>query len=340
MLTRVLAVAVAVAAIFTQMSAQNAGPGVAAEAACQTLTPAAVGGPTPKDPNHVVIRWFGNMNYEIATRDAVLLMNAYYERVPNLPAMEFEPNDVRKADAILVGHAHFDHIADAARLAKQTGAPVVGAVSGSDYLRTQGVPEAQLKTVAGGERLEFRGVTVQPVLVRHSDPAAATPPGYLERVEKALAAAALDKPLTDAQKQQASVIRARMSQDPKIPTEGTIGYLLTLSNSFRIMFVDSSGAITDAERQVAQRTPDVDVALLSFNNMDAGIPPVVEAVRLFRPTAVMLGRADGPGTMRWASTFLAATAIREVRPRTRTVEVSYRTPVCFDTATKELFVGQ
>ena len=195
---RMLALAIVLAAVCAQVSAQNVGQGPGTEAACQTLTPAAVGGPAPKDANNVVIRWFGNMNYEIATRDAVVLLNAYYERVPSLPAMGVEPNDVRKADAILIGHAHFDHIADAARLAKQTGAPVVGARSGSDYLRQQGLPETQLRTVAGGERLDVRGVAVQPVLVRHSDPAGATPAGYMERVEKALAAAALDKPQTES----------------------------------------------------------------------------------------------------------------------------------------------
>ena len=88
-----------------------------------------------------------------------------------------------------------------------------------------------------------------------------------------------------------------------------------------------------------QQIPNVDVAMLPLVNMDAGIPPLVELVKLFKPGTVFLGHHDGPGTMRWTSTFLAATAIRDALPKTQTMDVLYRTPVCFNTATKEMFVG-
>jgi L-ascorbate metabolism protein UlaG (beta-lactamase superfamily) len=41
---------------------------------------------------------------------------------------------VTRADFILVGHPHFDHVADTARVARQTGAPVAIAPIGADYL--------------------------------------------------------------------------------------------------------------------------------------------------------------------------------------------------------------
>jgi hypothetical protein len=61
---------------------------------------------------------------------------------------------------------------------------------------------------------------------------------------------------------------------------------------------------------------------------------------MFKPGVVFVGHHDGPGTMHWASNFLAASAIRDAMPKTRTMDVLYRTPVCFNTATKEMFVGQ
>ena len=70
------------------------------------------------------------------------------------------------------------------------------------------------------------------------------------------------------------------------------------------------------------------------------IATITVSGRLFKPSTVFLGHHDGPGTMRWTSTFLAATAIRKALPKTRTMDVLYRTPVCFNTATKEMFVGQ
>ena len=38
--------------------------------------------------------------------------------------------------------------------------------------------------------------------------------------------------------------------------------------------------------------------------------------------------------------FPAAMAIRDAMPKTRMLETPYRTPVCFNTASKEMFVGQ
>ena len=107
------------------------------------------------------------------------------------------------------------------------------------------------------------------------------------------------------------------------------------------MALDSPGPITDGDRKMMQSLPGgVDFAFLSLVTMDAGIPPLVEQVRLFKPRAIFIGHMDGPGTMHWASLFPAALAIRDAVPTRRVLETPYRTPVCFNTATKEMFVGQ
>jgi len=43
--------------------------------------------------------------------------------------------------------------------------------------------------------------------------------------------------------------------------------------------------------------------------------------------------------MQWASNYPPAYAIRAASPQTRTLDVLYRTPVCFNTATKEMVIG-
>ena len=120
---------------------------------------------------------------------------------------------------------------------------------------------------------------------------------------------------------------------------GVINYLFTLGNNFRVMFADSPGPITTEQRALMQRVPAVDVAMLPYVNFEAGIPPLVELVKTFKPATVFLGHHDGPGTMLWASNYPPAHAIRRASPNTRTLDVLYRTPVCFNTATKEIVTG-
>jgi hypothetical protein len=87
------------------------------------------------------------------------------------------------------------------------------------------------------------------------------------------------------------------------------------------------------------KVPAVDVAMLPYVDYDAGIPPLVELVKSFKPSTVFLGHHDGPGVAMWAANYPAALAIRDVSPKTRTMEVLYRTPVCFNTASREMVIG-
>ncbi len=334
-----IAAAIVAVALPHLVTAQGSPQALAHEPACQALTPAAAGGPAPQAQDVVVIRWLGTTNYELAYRGNVFLLDAYYDRLPNNHSIGVTPKDVTKATAIFIGHAHFDHISDAAALAKQTGATVVGASSARDVLAAAGVPLRQVRVVKGGDTLAYAGVTVQAVLGHHNVIATTVPPGHLEKQQAALQAASLVPPLTAAQEQRAGEIRARGSRDPALPREGVIGYLFTFANDFRLMFVDSPGPTTPAQRQVMERIPPVDVALLPYVNFDAGIPPLVELAKVFKPATIFLGHHDGPGVTLWASNYPAALALRDVLPETRTMDVLYRTPVCFSTASKEMFIG-
>jgi hypothetical protein len=193
--------------------------------------------------------------------------------------------------------------------------------------------------VKGGEVLQYQGVTVETVLARHNVIATTVPKGFLDKQQAALQSAALQEPYSDVESKQAEAVRARGSRDPNIATMGVINYLFTLGNNFRVMFADSPGPITTEQRALMQRLPTVDVAMLPFVNFEAGIAPLVELVKTFKPATVFLGHHDGPGTMLWASNYPPAYAIRRASPNTRTLDVLYRTPVCFNTATKEIVTG-
>jgi len=323
----------------SSLAAQGAKAAMQQDPACQSLTPVSAGGPAPKGPDTVVVRWLGWTNYEIAYRGDVFLLDAYFDRGPRMHAVGVAPADIRKATAIFIGHAHFDHMSDAAAVAKQTGATVIGASFAGDVLASGGVPARQFKAVKGGEVMPYPGVTVEAALGHHNVIATTVPQGFLEKQAAALDAASLQQPPTDAEKAQLDAIRARGSRDPKIATDGVINYLFTFGNGFHVLFADSPGPITADQRMLAQRAPTVDVAMFPYFSFEAGIPPLVELVKTFRPSTVFLGHHDAEGTMKWASNYPPALAIRDASPKTRTMDVIYRTPVCFNTQSKEMLIG-
>jgi L-ascorbate metabolism protein UlaG (beta-lactamase superfamily) len=337
--TLVVAVCFLASLAAPSISAQSAKAAMRQDPACESLTPVSAGGPAPKDPETVVVRWLAWTNYEVAYRGNVFLLDAYYDRGPRMHPLGIAPTDIKKANAIFIGHAHFDHMSDAATVAKQTGAPVVGASFAGEVLTKGGVPAKQFKAVKGGEVMQYPGVTVEAALGHHNVIATTVPEGFLEKQAAALEAASLQKPLTDAEKQQLDAIRARGSRDPKISDQGVINYLFTFGNGFHLLFADSPGPITDGQRAIAQRVSAVDVAMFPYYDFEAGIPPLLGLVKTFKPSTVFLGHHDAEGTMKWASNYPAALAIRDVDPKTRTMDVIYRTPVCFNTESKEMVIG-
>ena len=317
-------------------AAQTAMQATQQDPACQELTPASAGGLLPRSDDTVVIRWLGHTNYELAYRGHVFLLDAYYDRLPRSHPIGVSPADMKRATAIFIGHPHFDHMSDAAVVARQSGATVIASPPAADVLAKAGLPQKQFRSVRGGEVLRFPNVTVDAVLGHHNVIATTVPEGFLDKQQAALQTAALQEPYSDAEAKQAEAIRARGSRDPAIAATGVINYLFTLGNGFRVMFADSPGPVTDGQRARMQQVSGVDVAMLPYVNYEAGIPPLVELVRTFKPRTVFLGHHDGPRTMLWASNYPPAYAIRRASPQTRTLDVLYRTPVCFDTATKQI----
>src|SRR4029450_5643783 len=114
-------------------------------------------------------------------------------------------------------------------------------------------------TVAGADLLEFSGSKVEPILARHGEP----PKNVTEAFDNALKATAPAP--TKEQIAERNKIRERGTNDPRVVMEGTIAYLITVDNGFRIMFRDSGGAITEYEKAAMARIGRVDVALVAVS---------------------------------------------------------------------------
>lgn len=57
----------------------------------------------------------------------IILLDAHFDRGSMFPSLGFAAADVKRADVILIGHGHLDHMSDAASVGARTGAVVVGA---------------------------------------------------------------------------------------------------------------------------------------------------------------------------------------------------------------------
>jgi L-ascorbate metabolism protein UlaG (beta-lactamase superfamily) len=104
----------------------------------------------------VTLDWLGVSTFRLIVGDLVIFLDAYMDRVPAAPPVGLSMADVTRADYVLVGHSHFDHLWGAERIAARTGATVIGSHESVRLLHdADAIPDAQLVAVAGGEPIEL-----------------------------------------------------------------------------------------------------------------------------------------------------------------------------------------
>jgi L-ascorbate metabolism protein UlaG (beta-lactamase superfamily) len=302
----------------------------AADPGCEVATLVSTGGPAPQDPHTLAVRWTGYSNFELSYNGQIILLDAYFDRGSTYPPLGFKAADIKKVNVILIGHGHFDHMSDAASVAARTGAILVGAPLTTDKLRSQSLDPKQIKTVTGrgGEALKFSGFQVEPILGRHGEP----PTNVTRAFDQALKS--VTTPYTPEQIAESAAIRARGVSDPRVTTEGTIAYLITLDNGFRIMYRDSGGAITDYERAAMQRVGHVDIALAAvaadvLNGLTA--KRALEYLRTYKPDVYIPAHHDADLNGMWRATEPIFQALKDENPALITISKQYREPACFDT---------
>jgi L-ascorbate metabolism protein UlaG (beta-lactamase superfamily) len=106
-------------------------------------------------PDALAIRWLGTAAHSLRFGGRTLLVDPFVSRPgfgsllrplrPDLRAIErWAP----EADAVVVGHAHYDHLLDAPAIARRTGAVLLGSRSTAKVAVAQGVERARV-AVAG-----------------------------------------------------------------------------------------------------------------------------------------------------------------------------------------------
>jgi L-ascorbate metabolism protein UlaG (beta-lactamase superfamily) len=315
----------------TRNGATQGAGGLESQEACASATPGATGGPVlPSSEQAITLRWLGTANYELDYKGQVYLLDTFYDRGPRYPDLGFTPAQVKRATAIMIGHAHFDHISDVAPVARQTGAKVIGAAVTTKEAIALGVPASQTVTVKDGDRLTYPGATVNVALARHStlssDVLKAT--HHLFELET--------PPMTPAETAAAKAVFDRGTFAPEVITQGTMAYLFTLDTGFKILFIDSAGPVTDGDRALAAKVAPVDVAVIAYQGHpipEVQVPYTFALVDLFKPKLYIPSHHDeAVGTFLDIGVHPLFERIRDTMPATKTIYPLYRSPICLSVA--------
>lgn len=129
--------------------------------------------PTPRG-EPVEVRWLGTAGFALEHQGHVVLIDPYLTRAslarcvlaPLRPDLATLARLVPRADAIVVGHTHFDHVLDVPALARLTGARVFGSRSAVALCHLEGVAADRVTCVEPGPGERPTEVEVGPFRLR------------------------------------------------------------------------------------------------------------------------------------------------------------------------------
>jgi L-ascorbate metabolism protein UlaG (beta-lactamase superfamily) len=244
------------------------------------------------------LQWFGTATWRLTVDGFVCWLDAYIERaVTALPPPE-RAADIRDAGVILIGHSHFDHIAEAGLVALNTGATVVGSALSCEIVRDEGVPERQTVVCAGGEDLQFGPLRVRtfPSLHGFNGLREWPDPQGLDRKGRIDALRQRDATLCEAALGHMANIPEKQQKDG-----GPLAYLIEWPG-MRLFWHDTPGMVKTSWEAAAEAKPAIALlsaaAAFSTPNVDgepfeAGQVPFVEMMaRILKPGRVILNHHD------------------------------------------------
>jgi L-ascorbate metabolism protein UlaG (beta-lactamase superfamily) len=135
---------------------------------------------TEPDPNAVRITYLGVNGFQFETNGHALLIDPYFTRVALLSAalnqrIESNPNRVSeglkhiygRVDAILVTHAHFDHLLDAPEIVRRTRAQLVAGPTAIHLVESLGISPNECQIVRPGSVRKIGPWTIRVFAAKH-----------------------------------------------------------------------------------------------------------------------------------------------------------------------------
>jgi L-ascorbate metabolism protein UlaG (beta-lactamase superfamily) len=124
---------------------------------------------------HLTLTYLGTAGFVLEHESRTLVLDPYLSRASLVgtlmrPLRVDEALGARlvpRADDVLIGHAHHDHILDAPAICRRTGARLIGSRSTCMVGRAAGVPERQLIETAGREDIACGSLRVRGIPSLH-----------------------------------------------------------------------------------------------------------------------------------------------------------------------------
>ena len=110
------------------------------------------------------LTWYGHACWSIQTAGHTVLVDPYLDDAPHAPV---KSKDV-EADSILITHGHFDHVGDAVKIAKRTGAKIFTNYEIGEWITKQGVDEGQVQAMNTGGKFDAPFGRVKLTIAHHS----------------------------------------------------------------------------------------------------------------------------------------------------------------------------
>ncbi|GAB4479460.1 MAG: MBL fold metallo-hydrolase [Anaerolineales bacterium] len=123
----------------------------------------------------VFLRWLGVGGIQLRWRNKILLIDPFLTR-PSILEVLFRPlvadvillrREIASAEAILITHAHYDHLMDTAQIIQQTGARAYGSGNVVKLLHATGIPKEKCCLIQSGDSLEINPFKVRVLSGKH-----------------------------------------------------------------------------------------------------------------------------------------------------------------------------
>lgn len=136
--------------------------------------------------------WFGTTAVLISDGEHAVMVDPFFTRPPGLINMLanqpiapdearikfwLESAGIKKLDAVMVSHSHYDHAMDAGVVAKLTGATLIGSTSTAYIGRGDRLPVSQIDVVKAGEVMQYGPFKITFIRSKHAGATGGSPTG-------------------------------------------------------------------------------------------------------------------------------------------------------------------
>jgi len=247
---------------------------------------------------NATLQWYGTATWRLEVDGFVCWLDAYIDRASTAAPAPVPARQVNRADLVLIGHSHFDHIADAPVLMANTAATLVGSALSCEIVEESGIRASRLVRCSGGEGLAFGPLRVRTYPSLHGFNGIREWPDPQGRDRAGRIAALRER---DAAGCEAALAHLRDVPPKQMQDGGPLACTIEW-DGFRLFWHDTPGMVTASWQEAAKTSHDLALfsaaAAFSTPNVDGEpfepgqYPFVTKMAEIVRPKQVILNHHD------------------------------------------------